>query len=51
MNEPSQEALAGPGLPFDQHRRQTPGVLLPSEEPLDLVADRLDARAFTEQLG
>jgi hypothetical protein len=51
MNEPRQETLARPGLPLDEHGRQSARVLLPGQDPLDLLPNRLDARALTEEIG
>ena len=50
MNRTGQEPLAGPRLALDEHRRQPARILLPGQEPRDLITNRLDARAFTEQV-
>jgi hypothetical protein len=50
MNRAGQEPLAGPRLAFYEYRRQPARILLPSQEPHDLLTNRLDPRAVTEQI-
>ena len=50
MNRAGQEPLAGPCLALDENRRQPARILLPGQEPRDLITNRLDARALTEQV-
>jgi len=51
MNQSGQEAFAGPGLALDEHRGQSASIPLPFQEPHDLVPDRLDAGALTQEVS
>src|SRR5262245_313083 len=51
VDQPGQEPLARSRLAFDEHGRQTTSVLLPRQEPFDLLPNGLNARAVTEQVS
>src|SRR5262249_2844415 len=51
VNQSGQEPLARSSLAVDQHWRQPTRILLPSQKPIDLLSDGLNARAVAEQVS